>query len=95
MTQVDALAEAIGIRWRLRGFLGAHGPMRPEEQAELQRKDVDLDAMTIRVRKAVPEMNTGKRAPKARPSRRVSGSEKAAKQAGEEFQGQIGGGNSQ
>lgn len=60
--QVDALAEAIGIRWRLMVYLGAYGPMRPEEQAELRRKDVDLDAMTIRVRKAAPELNTGKRA---------------------------------
>nr|WP_176742746.1 site-specific integrase [Streptomyces agglomeratus] len=60
--QVDALAEAVGIRWRLMVYLGAYGPMRPEEQAELRRKDVDLDAMTIRVRKAAPELNTGKRA---------------------------------
>lgn len=60
--QVDALAEAVGVRWRLMVYLGAYGPMRPEEQAELRRKDVDLDAMTIRVRKAAPELNTGKRA---------------------------------
>ncbi|MCX5311758.1 tyrosine-type recombinase/integrase [Streptomyces sp. NBC_00154] len=43
-------------------YLGAYGPLRPEEQAELRRKDVDLDAMTIRVRKAAPELNTGERA---------------------------------
>ncbi|CAL9457267.1 tyrosine-type recombinase/integrase [Streptomyces sp. enrichment culture] len=60
--QVDALADAIGPRWRLMVFLGAYGPMRPEEQAELRRKDVDLDAMTIRVRQAAPELTTGKRA---------------------------------
>lgn len=60
--QVDALAEAVGIRWRLMVYLGAYGPLRPEEQAELRRKDVDLDAMTIRVRKAAPELNTGERA---------------------------------
>lgn len=60
--QVDALAEAIGLRWRLMVYLGAYGPMRPEEQAELRRKDVDLDTMTIRVRKAAPELSTGARA---------------------------------
>ncbi|MFV2118233.1 tyrosine-type recombinase/integrase [Streptomyces sp. Act-28] len=60
--QVDALADAVGPRWRLMVFLGAYGPMRPEEQAELRRKDVDLDAMTIRVRRAAPELTTGKRA---------------------------------
>jgi hypothetical protein len=62
--QVDALAKAVGLRWRLTVYLGAYGPMRPEEQAELRRKDVDLDldldldAMTIRVirveRRALP-----------------------------------------
>ncbi|MFE7302598.1 tyrosine-type recombinase/integrase [Streptomyces sp. NPDC057579] len=61
--QVDALANALGPRWRLMVFLGAYGPMRPEEQAELRRKDVDQDAMTIRVRMAAPELTTGRRAP--------------------------------
>ncbi|WP_411134734.1 tyrosine-type recombinase/integrase [Streptomyces sp. C10] len=61
--QVDALANALGPRWRLMVFLGAYGPMRPEEQAELRRKDVDLDEMTIRVRMAAPELTTGHRAP--------------------------------
>ncbi|WP_433571955.1 tyrosine-type recombinase/integrase [Streptomyces sp. CA-251247] len=61
--QVDALADALGPRWRLMVYLGAYGPMRPEEQAELRRKDVDLDAMTIRVRMAAPELATGRRAP--------------------------------
>ncbi|MFG2293399.1 tyrosine-type recombinase/integrase [Streptomyces sp. NPDC048603] len=60
--QVDALANAIGIRWRLMVYLGAYGPMRPEELAELRRKDVNVDDLTIRVRKAAPELNTGKRA---------------------------------
>ncbi|MFI6648314.1 tyrosine-type recombinase/integrase [Streptomyces sp. NPDC050529] len=62
VAQVDALADALGPRWRLMVFLGAYGPMRPEEQAELRRKDVDLDAMTIRVRMAAPELTTGRRA---------------------------------
>ncbi|WP_156727534.1 tyrosine-type recombinase/integrase [Streptomyces apocyni] len=60
--QVDALADAIGVRWRLMVYLGAYGPLRPEEQAELRRKDVDLDTMTICVRKAAPELTTGRRA---------------------------------
>lgn len=37
--------------------------MRAEEQAELRRKDVALDEMTIRVRMAAPELITGRRAP--------------------------------
>lgn len=61
--QVDALADALGPRWRLMVYLGAYGPMRPEEQAELRRMDVDLDAMTVRVRMAAPELTTGRRAP--------------------------------
>ncbi|MFJ1595583.1 tyrosine-type recombinase/integrase [Streptomyces sp. NPDC088261] len=62
VAQVDALADVLGPRWRLMVYLGAYGPMRPEEQAELRRKDVDLDAMTIRVRMAAPELTTGRRA---------------------------------
>ncbi|MET7310044.1 tyrosine-type recombinase/integrase [Streptomyces sp. NPDC005571] len=61
--QVDALADALGPRWRLMVYLGAYGPMRPEEQAELRRKDVDLDEMTVRVRMSAPELTTGRRAP--------------------------------
>jgi integrase len=60
--QVDALAAALGPRWRLMVYLGAYGPLRPEEQAELRRRDVDLDAMTVRVRAAAPELTTGRRA---------------------------------
>ncbi|GGW60509.1 hypothetical protein GCM10010381_52250 [Streptomyces xantholiticus] len=62
---VDALAYALGPRWRLMVYLGAYGPLRPEEQAELRRKDVDdvdLDNLTIRAREAAPELTTGKRA---------------------------------
>ncbi|MFD5428103.1 hypothetical protein [Streptomyces sp. NPDC127084] len=36
-------------------LLGAYGPMRPEEQAELRREDVDLEVMTIPVHMAAPE----------------------------------------
>ncbi|THA25338.1 site-specific integrase [Streptomyces sp. RKND-216] len=60
--QVDALADAIGPRWRLMVYLGAYGPLRPEEQAALRCRDVDLDEMILRVSTAAPELNTGKRA---------------------------------
>ncbi|MEU9136243.1 tyrosine-type recombinase/integrase [Streptomyces sp. NPDC048404] len=63
VAQVDALANAIGIRWRLMVYLGAYGPMRPEELAGLRRRDVDLDDMVIRVRVAEPERTNGRRAP--------------------------------
>jgi integrase len=63
VAQVDAIADAIGIRWRLMVYLGAYGPMRPEELAGLRRRDVDLDDMVIRVRVAEPERTNGRRAP--------------------------------
>ncbi|MET7314532.1 tyrosine-type recombinase/integrase [Streptomyces thermodiastaticus] len=63
VAQVDALADAIGIRWRLMVYLGAYGPMRPEELAGLRRRDVDVDNLVIRVRVAEPERTNGKRAP--------------------------------
>ncbi|WP_329536812.1 site-specific integrase (plasmid) [Streptomyces sp. NBC_01450] len=63
VAQVDALADAIGIRWRLMVHLGAYGPMRPEELAGLRRRDVDPDNLVIRVRVAEPERTNGKRAP--------------------------------
>ncbi|WP_406266437.1 site-specific integrase [Actinacidiphila glaucinigra] len=60
--QVDALAEAMGPRWRLMVYIAAYGPARPEEQAGLRRLDVDLDAVGVWVRRAAPELTTGKRA---------------------------------
>ncbi|MEU3772129.1 site-specific integrase [Streptomyces sp. NPDC032472] len=71
--QVFALAEAIGIRWRLMVLLGAFASMRPEELAELRRADVDLDTGSVRVRRAAPELNTGRRVigdPKSRAGKR-------------------------
>lgn len=71
--QVFALAEAIGIRWRLMVLLGAFASMRPEELAELRRADVDLDTGAVRVRRAAPELNTGRRVigdPKSRAGKR-------------------------
>ncbi|KPI04518.1 integrase family protein [Actinobacteria bacterium OK006] len=63
VAQVDALAEAVGMRWRLMVYLGAYGPMRPEELAGLRRRDVDLDALCVRVRLAEPERMNGRRVP--------------------------------
>lgn len=71
--QVFALAEAIGIRWRLMVLLGAFASMRPEELAELRRADIDLDTGSVRVRWAAPERNTGRRVigdPKSRAGKR-------------------------
>lgn len=59
--QVYALADAVGPRWRTMVLLGAFATLRPEEQAELRREDVDLEAGTIRVRLASPELTTGRR----------------------------------
>jgi integrase len=63
VAQVDALADAVGPRWRLMVYLGAYGPMRPEELAGLRRRDVDPDDLVICVRVAEPERTNGRRAP--------------------------------
>lgn len=60
--QVDALADAVGPRWRLMVYLAAYGPTRPEEQAAMRRSDVDLEAVGVWVRRAAPELTTGRRA---------------------------------
>lgn len=62
VAQVDALADAMGPRWRLMVYIGAYGPARPEELAELRRTDVDLDAVGVWVRRA----RTDYRAPSRR-----------------------------
>ncbi|MDF9814581.1 tyrosine-type recombinase/integrase [Streptomyces sp. SPB162] len=59
--QVDALAEAIGPRWRLMVYLAAYSPLRPEEQAPLRRPDADPETMTLTVKQAAPELTTGRR----------------------------------
>lgn len=59
--QVDALADAVGPRWRLMVYFGAYGPMRPEEQVALRRPDVTLAPLAVRVREAAPELTTGRR----------------------------------
>ncbi|MBD0746048.1 tyrosine-type recombinase/integrase [Streptomyces sp. CBMA152] len=63
VAQVDAVAEAMGPRWRLMVYLAAYGPMRPEEQAALRRPDVSLDPLVVYVTKAEPERTNGQRAP--------------------------------
>jgi hypothetical protein len=52
MEQFDALAEAVGIRWRLMAYLGEYGPMRPEVRAEQRRNGVDTNNVVIVVREA-------------------------------------------
>ncbi|MCI0385096.1 site-specific integrase [Streptomyces sp. CNQ085] len=59
--QVYALADAVGPRWRLLVLLGAFATLRPEELAALRRNDVDLEAGTLRIRQAAPELTSGQR----------------------------------
>ncbi|MGW6011454.1 tyrosine-type recombinase/integrase [Streptomyces sp. NPDC055210] len=63
VAQVDALADQLGPRWRLMVYLGAYGPLRPEELAGLRRRDVDVQALKVTVRLAEPERTNGRRAP--------------------------------
>ena len=60
--QVDALADAMGPRWRLTVYFAAYGPMRPEEQAALRRPDVTLEPLAVKISEAAPELTTGRRA---------------------------------
>ncbi|MBC2877862.1 MULTISPECIES: tyrosine-type recombinase/integrase [Streptomyces] len=63
VAQVDALADAVGPRWRLMVYLAAYGPARPEEQAAMRRPDVVMEPLGVWVRTAEPELTTGRRAP--------------------------------
>jgi integrase len=63
VAQVDALADQIGPRWRLMVYLGAYGPLRPEELAGLRRRDIDVETLKVTVRLAEPERTNGRRAP--------------------------------
>ncbi|MEU8921279.1 site-specific integrase [Kitasatospora sp. NPDC048545] len=60
--KVYELAELVGLRWRAMVLLAAFTTLRPEELAELRRKDINLVAGTVQVRLAAPELNTGRRA---------------------------------
>ncbi|MCX4725032.1 tyrosine-type recombinase/integrase [Streptomyces sp. NBC_01306] len=62
VAQVDALAEAMGPRWRLMVYFGAYGPMRPEELAALRRGSVSLAPLAVKITEAAPELTTGRRA---------------------------------
>jgi integrase len=42
-------------------YIAAYGPARQEEQAELRRPEVDLDTVGVWVRRAAPELTTGRR----------------------------------
>ncbi|HET6360365.1 site-specific integrase [Streptomyces sp.] len=55
VAQVDALADALGPRWRLMVYVAAYGPARPEEQAAMRCSDVDLENAGIWVGTAEPE----------------------------------------
>ncbi|UGQ15136.1 site-specific integrase [Yinghuangia sp. ASG 101] len=61
VAQVDALANAMGPRWRLLVYFAAYATLRPEEQAELRREDVDTEARTLSITQASPELTTGRR----------------------------------
>lgn len=72
--QVFAVADAMGPRWRLMVLLGAFATLRPEELAALRRSDVDLEAGTLRITLASPELTTGRRVtgePKSTAGRRT------------------------
>jgi len=60
--QVFELADLMGPRWRFMVFLGAFATLRPEELAELRRKDVKVEDRTLKISRAAPELNTGQRA---------------------------------
>ncbi|WP_078900530.1 site-specific integrase [Streptomyces sp. SBT349] len=75
--QVDALADAMGPRWRLMVYFAAYASLRPEEQAELRRHDVLLpeepepderrdretepEPVLLLISRAAPELTTGHR----------------------------------
>lgn len=74
--QVLQLAELMGPRWQLMVFIAAFMALRPEEQAELRRRDVDLERRVVWVRRAAPELSTGERAvgdPKSEAGKRAVG----------------------
>lgn len=61
VAQVDALANAMGPRWRLMVYFAAYAVLRPEEQAELRREDVDTERRQLSITQASPELTTGRR----------------------------------
>jgi integrase len=72
--QVYQLAELVGERWRAMVLLAAFTTLRPEELAELRRRDLDALAGSVRIRLAAPELTTGRRVvgdPKSDAGKRV------------------------
>lgn len=59
--QVDELARRMGERWAMLVYVATYGPARPEEQAEFRRTDVSLEPLGLWVRRAAPELTTGRR----------------------------------
>ncbi|MFJ9693129.1 tyrosine recombinase XerC [Kitasatospora sp. NPDC101183] len=58
----EVAAELMGPRWQLMVFIAAFMALRPEEQAELRCRDVDLEKGIVWIRRAAPELCTGERA---------------------------------
>lgn len=74
VAQVDALADAMGPRWRLMVYFAAYATLRPEEQAELRREDIDPEQRTLSITQASPELTTGRRVtgdPKSAAGKRI------------------------
>ncbi|PJM93084.1 tyrosine-type recombinase/integrase [Streptomyces sp. CB01373] len=66
--EVFAIADAIGPRFRLLVLLAAFTTLRFGELAALRRRDIDLESLTVTVRRAQAEMQTGRlfdKAPKS------------------------------
>ncbi|GAA1263576.1 site-specific integrase [Kitasatospora nipponensis] len=69
VTEVFAVADAIGPRWRALVLLTAFTTLRFGELAALRRRDVDLESRLVRVQRNQAELNTGRlidKAPKSR-----------------------------
>ncbi|GAB2688402.1 tyrosine-type recombinase/integrase [Kitasatospora kifunensis] len=74
--QVLQLADLMGPRWQLMVFMGSFMALRPEELAEVRRSDVDLVKRVVWIRRAAPELTTGKRVlgdPKSKAGKRPVG----------------------
>lgn len=57
--QVYTLAEAVGPRWRVMVLLATFTSLRLGELAALRRSDIDLEARTIKIRRARAELKDG------------------------------------
>ncbi|MFC5027870.1 tyrosine-type recombinase/integrase [Streptomyces sp. DSM 41987] len=67
--EVYAVAAAISLRWRALVLLTAFTTLRFGELAALRRRDIDLEARVVRVKRQQAELNSGRlfdKAPKSR-----------------------------